>query len=704
MSKNFTLCLNMIVKDESAIIVSTLTNICEKLSIDYWVICDTGSTDNTKELIKEFFELKNIKGELHEDEWISFGDNRTLALNKAYNKTDYLLIFDADDKIVGDLIFPTNIFEYDAYMLTFGKHHTFKRTQIINNRKKWKYEGVIHEYLECLEKFVSFTINGDYYIIAGTTGFRNNDPDKYKKDALIAEKAYYAGLETKHHLCGRYSFYCANGYRDAQDKENAIKWYKNTLTLDNWSQEKYMCCLNLHYLYDSLQNIENAIFYAIKTYEYDKTRVEGIYNLIKYYSINNQNEIAFNFYLLIQDYYENKYINDTFDNKLFVSNDLYSFYLPYYMIIVCERLKKYDIGLKMFNIIFTKDEVISTEWWIKNLIYNLQFFINKNEDILFVNNFNCYIKKINDKKYNIDRNLINNYEKINISKFLQVSPPTQENIVYDNNSYVVLAILAKDKEATLDFYLDCIYKQTYDKKYIHLYIRTNDNKDDTQSVLLNFINTYGNEYASVYYDDTDITEELKKYSNHEWNVLRFHILGELRKDSVEHALKLNAHYFVVDCDNFIIPCTLENMMKNKNIGIVSPLLKIGYTDIIKNEVYKNSYKENSITYSNYHYDVDENGYFKNHSIYDSIFYNKITGLIKVCCVHCTYLIPNNYLSSVSYNDNSNRYEYVIFSDKMRKHSIPQYIDNTKKYGYLTFLEDKNLVEIEKDFWKSTFFD
>jgi hypothetical protein len=704
MSKNFTLCLNMIVKDESAIIVSTLTNICEKLSIDYWVICDTGSTDNTKELIKEFFKLKNIEGELYEDKWISFGDNRTLALNKAYNKTDYLLIFDADDKIVGDLIFPTNIFEYDSYMLSFGKHHTFKRKQLINNRKKWKYMGVIHEYLECLEKDVSYTINGNYYIIAGTTGFRNNDPDKYKKDAMIAEKAYYEALEKKDPMYGRYSFYCANGYKDAEDKENAIKWYKNTLKLDNWVQEKYMCCLNLHYLYDSLENIESAIFYAIKTYEYDNTRVEGIYNLIKYYCIHNQNEIAFSFYLLIQNYYENEYVNDTFNSKLFVSRDIYSFYLPYYMIIVCERLKKYDIGLKMIDIIFTQDEIVGGEWWIKNVIYNLQFFIDKNKDISFVHNFNSYIKKINDKKYDIDRNLINKYEIINISNFLQINPPNQEKIIYDDDSYVVLAILAKDKESTLDFYLDCIYKQTYDKKYIHLYIRTNDNNDDTQNILLNFSNTYGNEYASVYYDDTDITDELKKYSNHEWNVLRFHILGKIRQESIQHAMILNAHYFVVDCDNFIIPSTLENMMKNKNMGIVSPLLKIGYTDTIINEVYKNSYKENSVHYSNYHYNVDENGYYNSHPNYYSILNDNVKGLTKVCCVHCVYLIPNKYLSSVCYNDNSNRYEYVIFSHTMRRYSIPQYIDNTEKYGYLTFLEDKNLVEIEKNFWKSTFFD
>ena len=36
-SKNFTLCLNMIVKNESKIILNTLFNLCSKIDFDYWV-------------------------------------------------------------------------------------------------------------------------------------------------------------------------------------------------------------------------------------------------------------------------------------------------------------------------------------------------------------------------------------------------------------------------------------------------------------------------------------------------------------------------------------------------------------------------------------------------------------------------------------------------------------------------------------------
>jgi hypothetical protein len=411
----------MIVKNESHIIEKTLNNLCSKIVFDYWVICDTGSTDNTKEIIQDFFNEQKIQGELHTDEWVDFGHNRTLALEKAFNKTDYLLVFDADDKIEGDIVFPKNMFEYDSYMLRLSLNSIiYERQAIINNRKKWKYFGVLHEYIECLESANISRLEGNYYIMAGTVGNRSADTEKYKKDALILEKAYEIAFQKKDPIFNRYSFYCANSYKDANDINNAVKWYKNTLKLNNWCQEKYISCMRLYDLYDKQNKMEEGIYYLIESYKYDNTRVEGIYNLIKYYCIQNQDLVSYKFYELIQNYYENDYINDNFSKKLFVNERDYSFFLPYYMIIVCERLKKYDIGLKMFDIIFTKKTVDVGEWWIKNLVFNLQFFIEKNKDISFAFKWREYLSLINQKGYDIDKNLVNNYEVYNVSNFIEI--------------------------------------------------------------------------------------------------------------------------------------------------------------------------------------------------------------------------------------------------------------------------------------------
>ena len=61
-----TVTLCMIVKDEEHIIRDCLSSIAPY--IDRYDISDTGSSDKTKEIIKEFFEEKGIDGFLYETE------------------------------------------------------------------------------------------------------------------------------------------------------------------------------------------------------------------------------------------------------------------------------------------------------------------------------------------------------------------------------------------------------------------------------------------------------------------------------------------------------------------------------------------------------------------------------------------------------------------------------------------------------------
>lgn len=238
---------------------------------------------------------------------------------------------------------------------------------------------------------------------------------------------------------------------------------------------------------------------------------------------------------------------------------------------------------------------------------------------------------------------------------------------------IVVAILAKNKEIFLPLYLSCIYQQTYPKKQIHLYIRTNDNTDATPDLLTQFIEKYGAEYGSIYYNADPISERLKTYKEHEWNTERFSILGKIRQDSIEYAKQMQADYFVVDCDNFIRPQTLEKMFKLRELGIVAPMLKTDYN------------------YSNYHSAVDANGYYIPDPDYLNIRYWHKKGVYAVKVVHCVYFIHQDYLKDICYDDHSCRYEYVIFSDTLRKKKIEQYLDNREDYGVISFSTTKEAL-------------
>ena len=370
----------MIVKNESHIITQTLHTLLEYIPIQYWVICDTGSTDSTKEIITQFFKERNIPGELHDTPWKDFGYNRTVAFEKAYNKSDYAFVWDADDTIDGNFKLPKNL-TADWYKFTFGNSSGFRysRCQLFNNRKKWKYVGVLHEYPSPNEDGIGESVDvlGDYYFVSGRKGSRNNDPEKYQKDAQILEKAFEEAYAANDHLYNRYAFYCAQSYRSCKMNEKAIEYYKKVLTLQNWLQEKYISCLEIYDAYEEMGRPMEGLPYLVESYKYDTKRVECFYRLIKYYCINGLPEMAYTYYTRIQEYFETICKTQTFADKLFVKMDEYVFYLPYYMIIVAERTRRKDICASMIERIFTKAFPNVTTWWIHNLFHNLQFCIDE---------------------------------------------------------------------------------------------------------------------------------------------------------------------------------------------------------------------------------------------------------------------------------------------------------------------------------------
>ena len=288
-----TLCLNMIVKDESLIILDTLKNITDNVEIDYWVISDTGSTDNTCDIIETFFSEKKIPGELLRCEWKDFGYNRTIAIQAAYNKTDFLLIFDADDEICGEFSLPfksnsaTNLSVYDdMYMVKIGKGTTWTRPLIVNNRKKWMFRGILHEFLSELDVITGCSvIEGNYHINGRTIGHRSNNPNKYINDANILKTAYFAELNNEDKgLSDRYGFYTARSFHDAGPEffKDAIEWYKIALeNVRQWSQEKYYAAYSIGVIYEKQGNFEEALLYFLKTIEYVTERIEGIASAVQ---------------------------------------------------------------------------------------------------------------------------------------------------------------------------------------------------------------------------------------------------------------------------------------------------------------------------------------------------------------------------------------------------------------------------------------
>jgi SAM-dependent methyltransferase len=236
---------------------------------------------------------------------------------------------------------------------------------------------------------------------------------------------------------------------------------------------------------------------------------------------------------------------------------------------------------------------------------------------------------------------------------------------------VLLAVLAKQKEAVLPLFLRCIDALDYPKSRISLWVRTNNNTDGTTRLLSEWLERVADEYADVRFDSSDVDAKVERFGVHEWNPERFRVLAALRQQSMEATTALGCdYYFVVDVDNFLRPSTLRELVALQ-LPIVAPLLH---------------HEQPGHRYSNYHFKADRRGYYLDCPEYDYVLTGKIRGVIEVDVVHCTYLVRADVIDRLSYIDASGRHEYVVFSESARLEGVPQYLDNRQVYGYLSLTE------------------
>lgn len=283
-----TICLSMIVKNEAHCITRCLESV--KKYIDYWIICDTGSTDNTQEIIKNY--LQDIPGEIHQKEWVDFSTNRNQALELSKNKADYSLIIDADDFLITDNDFNITNISSPAYYINFEHGPvSYRRVQLVRNDLDAKYIGVLHEYLAIPDDVKLNTLKG-CCIKYGANGARWKDPQKYFKDAQVFEKELLKNPNNPRNI-----FYCAQSYRDAGMPDKALEKYIQRANHGGWIEETYVALLNAARITEKLyfNDIAKVQNIYLRAYNCFPHRLEALGDLIAYCRKNNLFEHAYFF-------------------------------------------------------------------------------------------------------------------------------------------------------------------------------------------------------------------------------------------------------------------------------------------------------------------------------------------------------------------------------------------------------------------------
>ena len=475
------ICLNMIVKNESKIITRFFDSVLP--FIDGYCICDTGSSDDTKEVIRTYFKEKELPGKVVEKEFVDFSTNRNFALQACHSMKDmdYVLLLDADMKLIFDNIdinqFKSTM-DNDAYFLFQGNDNfMYKNIRIVKNSPDYSYWGVTHEYMNLPKVCRQHTIlKSDMFIHdIGDGGAKD---DKFARDIRLLKK----GLESDPNN-ERYLFYLGNSYLDSGQYQGAIDTYKKRIQVGGWKEEIWYCYYSIGRAYKSLYFSNNlcnsnyifhAIHYWMEAYEYYPERIENLYEIVKLYREQSKYKLAYQFYLMA-DYQRTHHYSD---DHLFHEKAIYDYKLDYELSIMAFYVKPIstDIHKKIHNLLSNNSNTDISIF--KNILSNYKFYTSRLSDHDNGEHPQEFIQQL-CREYmttqpgfsmstpsimkNHDGELAINVRFVNYHINKKGGYENKENIISRNNVYVL-----KDDDKTLKNTIEINHNRELDNLYVGL--------------------------------------------------------------------------------------------------------------------------------------------------------------------------------------------------------------------------------------------
>jgi glycosyltransferase involved in cell wall biosynthesis len=303
-----TLGLVMMVKNEHARIEVSLDSVND--IVDCFIILDTGSEDNTVEIIKNYCTKNNKLLHLIQQKFsaedFNFSTARNVLLDFADDKSDYLLLLDCNDELRGGADLRKFVNSYTGLSTAFhicqewwnGQSlDKYFNIRLVKSNHLWRYNGAIHEYImspeaetqkDAVSRVAGFTLYQD----------RTKDDDKsfkrFNRDEKILNKEYQIYLDDyikdpSKKISTRNLFYYGQTCMCLGKNEKAYKLYKERSEQEGFTEERYHAYFRCGELSKLLEHDwEETMTWYIKAYEYstkvfDSPRAEPLFRLAEHY-------------------------------------------------------------------------------------------------------------------------------------------------------------------------------------------------------------------------------------------------------------------------------------------------------------------------------------------------------------------------------------------------------------------------------------
>jgi len=379
--------------------------------IDMVSIVDTGSTDNTEEVIINWGKEHDIPTTVHHEPFQNFAHNRThsvTAAKQTYPEADYFLLSDADfvwEVNRGGTFDKRLLVDHKYLVEQYNKALSYWNIRLLSSKVEYSCIGVTHEY------WIEAKTQSGYCGEIRTSKIKTlaiDDKedggcksDKFERD----EKLLRAGLaddSTPDHLETRYKFYLGQTLKDMGRYEESIEWYIKRTLDRGWVEEVYYAKFQIGFNYEQMgwkkkhavnltgkaektpeeidfiakwnpNNIGPADLMAQSTkhftdasvnymaaYNYRKTRAESLYYLTRMYRMLGMNDMAFDLAMI------GKEIKYPEDDTLFIERGCYYYLFDFEISIVAFYIKdKKDVGRECAASLLERDDIPQ---WVKETV------------------------------------------------------------------------------------------------------------------------------------------------------------------------------------------------------------------------------------------------------------------------------------------------------------------------------------------------
>lgn len=298
--------LTMIVKNEGKIIERCLRKALDSyMGLDAISITDTGSTDDTVEVIRKVILEYNIPGRVYLEPWKNFGHNRSLSFLRARQLADvlqfewhstYALFLDADMCLEVREGFKREELTESGYRL-MQKYGSLEYFNLRLGRMDffWRSLGVTHEYWDGGAGSTIFD-NRSLWIDDKEDGGCKSD--KFQRDARLLEEGLREEVEKKNEgLVVRYLFYLGQTYKCLGEWDKAISVLQDRIRAGGWAEEIYYAMFYIGQCYYEKAKDDEQFFFEghkwmLRAWSFRPSRAEALIEISRVARNKSDNALA----------------------------------------------------------------------------------------------------------------------------------------------------------------------------------------------------------------------------------------------------------------------------------------------------------------------------------------------------------------------------------------------------------------------------